>query len=137
MSGKVFLDTNVLVYAYVKSDNQKYRTAKEHLQTSNAEFVLSVQVLGELYNALAKSKIEHGSIVSIIDEITLFCDISPIYPRTVKAALALKKRYKFSYWDSLILSSALENNCVQIFSEDMQNGQIIESTLKITDIFKT
>jgi len=42
-------------------------------------------------------------------------------------------RYGFSYYDSLIIASALECECSVLFSEDMQHGQIIESTLKIVN----
>ena len=42
-----------------------------------------------------------------------------------------KKKHKFSYWDSLIISSALENECEFLYTEDLQDGQIINSRLTI------
>ncbi len=50
--------------------------------------------------------------------------------------LALKKRYGYSYWDTLILASALECDCSIVYSEDMQDGQRIEQTLTIVNPFK-
>ena len=47
-----------------------------------------------------------------------------------------KEKYAYSYWDSLILASALENNCPIIYTEDMQSGQIIEDSLKIINPYK-
>ena len=47
----------------------------------------------------------------------------------------IKNRYSFSYWDSLILSSALENGCDVIYSEDMHDGQLIDGVLRIVNPF--
>jgi predicted nucleic acid-binding protein len=54
---------------------------------------------------------------------------------TVKEAYMIKERYGFSYWDSLILSAALISDCDCVFSEDMQDGQMIDNKLKIKNIF--
>ena len=51
-------------------------------------------------------------------------------------AMDIKKRYRFSYWDSLIIASALENSCSIIYSEDMQHCQVIEDNLKIINPFE-
>ena len=45
-------------------------------------------------------------------------------------------QYKFSYWDSLIIASALENECDTLYTEDMQDGLIIEGKLTIVNPFK-
>jgi len=50
--------------------------------------------------------------------------------------LRKREKYKYSYWDSLILASALENSCSILYSEDMQHGQVIEDSLKIINPFK-
>lgn len=135
MSGK-FIDTNVLVYAYTSGDTVKHETARSLLQDSSVDYIISTQVLGEFYNTLTKYKVAHDVITSMIDEITAFCDVKSVELKTVQNALSLKKRYGFSYWDSLILSAALENGCEQVLSEDMHDGQVIEKTLMIKDIFK-
>jgi predicted nucleic acid-binding protein len=49
-------------------------------------------------------------------------------------ALRIKDRYKFSFYDSLIVSAALSQKCERLYTEDMQNGQIIEG-LKIVNPF--
>jgi len=72
-----------------------------------------------------------------LDNIELVCDdVQIIYRDTINKAITLKERYKFSYFDSLMLASALEGNCQVIFTEDMSDGQIINKTLKITNPFK-
>ena len=54
----------------------------------------------------------------------------------IRLAMDIKKRYRFSYWDSLIIASALENNCSILYSEDMQHSQVIEDNLKIINPFE-
>ena len=135
MSDKFFLDTNILVYAFIEN-GEKCQKVKRLLDESPESFAISTQVLNEFYNALSKHKVEHKQIVSAVNEITTFCEVDSVTLQTVTKAYTIKERYGFSYWDCLILSAALENGCNQIFSEDMHDGQIIEGTLKIVNIFK-
>ncbi|MFZ8805680.1 MAG: hypothetical protein ACO2PO_22235, partial [Candidatus Calescibacterium sp.] len=55
---------------------------------------------------------------------------------SVDKALSLANQYKYSYWDSLIIASALENKCKILYTEDMQDGQILEGKHKIENPFK-
>lgn len=57
-------------------------------------------------------------------------------PEIFIQASELREKYTFSYWDSLIVATALENNYSILYSEDMQHGQIIETSLTITNPFK-
>lgn len=135
MNGRVFLDTNILVYAFTDNE-EKCKTARQLLDESEASFVVSTQVLSEFYNAMAKNKVEHQRIVASVTEIAEFCEINSVGYQTVKGAYQTKERYGFSYWDSLILSSALENGCSQVYSEDMHDGQVINDALKIVNVLK-
>lgn len=56
---------------------------------------------------------------------------------TLQQAHKIKLKYGFSYWDSLIVASALETNCEQLYSEDMQHKQVIEGRLTILNPFQT
>jgi len=64
-----------------------------------------------------------------------YCSITIISNDTIDSALNLSFKYKYSYYDSLILSSALENSCKIIYSEDFQDNQLIENKLKIINPF--
>ncbi|MFZ1344751.1 hypothetical protein [Thiothrix eikelboomii] len=55
--------------------------------------------------------------------------------QTIEQALVLGERYGYSYFDSLMLASALEQGCSILYSEDMQHGQILEGGLRIIDPF--
>ena len=54
---------------------------------------------------------------------------------TQRNALGIKKKYHFQYYDSLILATAIENNCSIVYSEDMQHNQSIENKIKIINPF--
>ncbi|SDN51183.1 PIN domain-containing protein [Desulfonauticus submarinus] len=62
--------------------------------------------------------------------------VVPLTLDIVRKSWEIKEKYKFSYWDSLIVASALENNCSILYTEDMQDGQIIEKKLEIVNPFK-
>ena len=46
------------------------------------------------------------------------------------------QNHKYSYWDGLILASALKNSCSILYTEDMQDGQVIEGEVQIVNPFK-
>jgi len=62
--------------------------------------------------------------------------VLPIYFELSLKAVQIKLKYFFSYWDSLIIASALESGCSILYTEDMQDGQLIEERLKIVNPFK-
>ena len=64
------------------------------------------------------------------------CHIGMISTYTLFQALRLQSRYEFSYFDSLMLASALEYGCEYFMSEDLSSGQVIENKLKITNPFE-
>ena len=132
MSDRLFVDTNILVYASLKDDLTKHDIAVSFIAglKGNNVFV-STQVLSELYVALLKHGVDETRIVKILIQITDVFNVSSITLDTVVSAWKLKKRHKFSYWDSLILASALEVGCSSLYTEDMQHGQMIGKKIKI------
>jgi predicted nucleic acid-binding protein len=133
MSGNVFVDTNIFVYAHLSDDSQKHERAKRLLQDGIAgdRVFISTQVVGEFYAALTKYRREHDEIVGFISEITKRANTSAISLSTVERCLTLKRAYGYAYWDSLILAAAIEADCQILYSEDLQNGQVIEGTLTV------
>ena len=141
MIDKIFLDTNVLVYLFDKSEKLKQSKVKrlisEHLQQS--KIFISVQVINEFIN-ITSNKIKYPvpaakqkEIIELLNDLFL---VSSLNINTSVNALDISIKYKLSFWDSLILSSAIENNCSILFTEDMQDGQYIEDKLKIINPFK-
>ena len=72
-------------------------------------------------------------IIDLLNDIFIIASLSL---ETTLSAIEIKNKYKYSFWDSLIISSAIENKCNILFSEDMQHGSIVESTLTIVNPFE-
>ena len=135
MNGKVFLDSNIFLYVYSTTEPSKSDICKNAINENDC--CTSTQALNELSNVCAKKwKIDRISIEKAIDEICSVCEIKLIKQDTIKKGLYLNEKYKYSYYDSLMLASALENDCQKIFTEDMHDGQLIENKLTIVNILK-
>jgi predicted nucleic acid-binding protein len=132
-----FVDTNIFVYAYEKSEPEKTRIAQSLLKDCPVDktIKISVQVLNEFYTTMKRLGFSHQQITRFINEMTDGCSVSALTLATVERCLLLKEKYGYSWWDSLILASALENNCTTVYSEDMRNGQLIEDVLLIKNPF--
>jgi len=128
-----YLDTNLLVYLYSDTEPEK---RKKILETINQyERIVSTQVLNEFCNVcIRKMKVSTSEIVSSIEKICLTCKVVIVQEATVLIALRINKKYGYSYYDSLMIASALESGCTYLFSEDMSDGQVIENRLTIRNI---
>jgi len=132
---KVFIDTNLLVYFVDKTDEKQKQVSDKLNQYENC--FISVQVLNEFINTCFKKKLlTKPEIELAIKDFVETFDVALIDVETITEALNLKEKYGFSYYDSLIISSALQIGCNILFTEDMQNGQIIENQLTIINPFK-
>ncbi len=130
---RTFVDTNVILYLFTDNDKKK-NIAASLLSPAN---VISTQVVNENINVcLRKLKFgkeeayAHGK--SLLDTF----NVVNLYPPTITNAFNLSIKYGFSYWDSLIVATALENNCEILLSEDMQDGLLVEGKMKIKNPFK-
>jgi len=132
MSDRVFLDTNLWVYFFAKDPLDKAERIADIVNAQLPSLIISTQVLGELYNVLTRKRIfsntETQSIVSGLTNRTLVVDIDT---SKVLQAMELNIRYGYSYWDSLIIATALQSDCSILYSEDMQHDQLIEGKLRI------
>ena len=132
MHDKAFLDTNILIYSYSQDEAQKQMIASNILGDYAEHIVISKQVINELVNILFKKfKLSSDDIENTILELDTFIPIVDFDITTQIKALRLKEKYKFQYYDALIVATALENSCTVLLSEDMQHQQIIENTLTI------
>ena len=138
MKEKTFIDTNIFIYAYTGDDEQKHISACDLLRNSvlNNEIVISVQILNEFYSVMEKYKRPACEIKLCLNEIIEQVDVMPLELETIKQCIFIKEKYGYSWWDSLVLSSALENDCTILYSEDMKHHQLIERKLKIINPFQ-
>ncbi|MGZ5031261.1 MAG: PIN domain-containing protein [Methylobacter sp.] len=141
MTDKVFVDTNIWVYAYLDTDNtqshNKHLKAVECLQQlyRDVEIIISTQVLSEYYSALLKNNISDLDIQESSQQLTQAIEVVALSKNTVINSYLIRNCYRYSYWDSLIIASALEHGCTKLISEDMQNHQLINGQLTINNPF--
>jgi predicted nucleic acid-binding protein len=97
---------------------------------------ISLQVLNECSNVLnRKRQWSAEEVAKTLGHLLAFVRVEPTDVATVRSAWKLQARYRFSYYDSLIISAALAAGCSTLYSEDMQHGQVIEGRLTIIDPF--
>jgi len=134
MSGKAFLDTNIVVYLYSGDEPEKKAAALALIEQNNP--VISTQVLSELANTLSrKFALPYDVVAQAVAAVCDACTVIPVMPDTIAQALALAQKYRYSYYDSLILAAALSAGCEMLATEDMQHGQVIEDVLTIHSPF--
>jgi predicted nucleic acid-binding protein len=127
MSGKrPFFDTNVLVYAY--SDDLRKGKAGHLIEAGGR---IGIQQLNE-FVSVAHRKLRRSwtEILTALGDLRLFCpDPVPITLALHEAALRICERYEYSIYDSLVIAVALEISCDILYTEDMRDGQRIESLI--------
>lgn len=134
MPAKVFLDTNIIIYCYSQSEPDKQQIAIDCVQAGSPW--ISTQVLNETINTLKrKFSLDYIQIGAVVDELKQQLQIAVVSTSTIQFALAIAQKYQYSYFDSLIVASALEVGCDRLYSEDMQDGQQIDNQLTITNPF--
>jgi len=135
MRDKIFADSNIWLYAFMESISTKKRIAGELV--INEDVVLNTQVVNEIcVNLIKKANYSDQDILTLLRNLEDKYIISQLSFDTLVQGTELRIKYKISFWDSLIIASALQNNCKILFTEDMQHNQIIENTLTIINPFK-
>lgn len=129
----VFLDSNILIYTLAAHDPREPVAAALLARGG----VISVQVLKE-FVAVARRKLRLSwpEVTDALAAIRTCCPAPrPLTLATHEAALGLAERHGFPVHDALIVAAALEAGCGTLFSEDMQDGQVVEGRLTIRNPF--
>ena len=127
MIDSVFLDSNILVYAYDNHEPEKQAKAQALLKAVIKEesAILSAQVLGEFFVVVTR-RIKEPLSVNDAEKITNILTVLPVAEidlPLVKRAINTQRNYGISYWDSLIVATAEREGCKKILSEDLNDGQ--------------
>jgi predicted nucleic acid-binding protein len=132
-----FVDTNVWLYALIEGqDRVKTETAQSLILQSIP--VISTQVINEVcVNLLKKTDISEEHISQLIDSFYAKYPVVEINKTVLLKASQLRRRYSLSYWDSIIVACALAAETEMLYTEDIQNGLVIENQLRIVNPFAT
>jgi predicted nucleic acid-binding protein len=127
-----FFDTNVLLY--LLSDDTAKADRAEDLVSEGGH--ISVQVLHEFASiATRKLKMSHVEVREVLAPIREVCTVNPLTEETHVLGLQLAERYQLSIYDAMIAASALAAGCNTLLSEHVQNGLVIDRTLRLRNPF--
>lgn len=126
-----FIDTSVLLH--ILADGAKADRVQTLLEKPT---VISVQVLNE-FTAVARRKLgmPFPEIREVLQTVRSLCRTEPVTTQTHDQAVQLAQQYKFSFYDSAMIASALLAGCKAVYCEDLQHGQLIAGRLKIINPF--
>ena len=129
--GKFFVDTNLLVYAYDSTAGEKWKTSLEVLSLlwKYRTGILSTQVIQEFFVSVTQ-KVKNPILPEAAKEIISDLLRWPLIINDgnhILRAIDLQVKYDFSFWDSLILQAAVTSKSQYLLSEDLQDGQVIET----------
>jgi predicted nucleic acid-binding protein len=124
----------VLIYAMVSGDSRRERAQQLVAQGG----VISVQVLNEFVAvARRKMRMPWEDVIEALDAVrVLFPSPVSLTLNTHEAALKIAQQYGFGVYDALIAAAALEANCSTLYSEGMEDGQIIDGQMTIQNPFR-
>lgn len=132
MSDKIFVDTNVVIYA-LDAGARQHETALDLLARRP---VISVQVINEATNVqVRKLKRSLADAHAVAERLLDACEVLAQGPEDIRRAIDLCRRFSLSHWDALILSCAMQGGCARVYSEDMQHGLWVSSELQILNPF--
>lgn len=129
-----FVDTNVLVYL-ASTDAGKADRAEQIVAAGG---IISVQVLNELANvARRKMRLTWPETRSLLATIRGLLSVEAVTVETHEVGMALAERYGLSLYDALVAAAAVLSGCETLWSEDMQDGLVVEGELRIRNPFRS
>ena len=132
-----FIDSNIWLYAFIETDDAAKTNQAQNLIRS-VEPVVSTQVINEVcVNLIRKAGFTEEQIYLLV--ISFFAKYTIIQlDRTILLrASQLRSRYSLSFWDSIIVASAINASASYLYSEDMQDGPLVAQQLQIINPFKS
>jgi len=127
-----FIDSNVILY-FASRDPAKADRAEELMREGG---IVSVQVLNEIANVGRKKlKLSWDELDEVIRLVRFLLDVVPLVAETHDRGLAIARRYGLAVYDSMVVAAALRAGCENLWSEDMQDGLVVEAALTIRNPF--
>ena len=134
--GRTFVDTNIWVYAHLNAPGDARHVRALALVQSEAELVISPQVVAEYYSVMLRNTQSDAWIQANLRAIFARAKLQPANAEMLTNALELRKRLAFSFWDWQIVAAALNAGCTTLLTEDLQHGQLIGKRLRVTNPFR-
>jgi predicted nucleic acid-binding protein len=138
-ANRCFVDSNVWIYAATQSEDVPPDPRHARARTLLAEIdpYLSVQVINEVsVNLIRKFQFSEGHIHALVRSFYEKYTVCPMNEDVLLGASALRASYSLSFWDSMIVSTALQYQCQTLYTEDMRDKLVINNTLTIVNPFR-
>ena len=134
---KVFLDTNVFLYAFLNQDVTKKTIAVNLIAQSvnRHNGYVSLQIVKEFCNIMVKKSGKPAAEIGKAVAIFGMMQMVPGSLQLVRKALALRETYGLQFYDALLLASAEQSDCTVLYTEDLNDGQMYGS-VKAVNPFK-
>jgi predicted nucleic acid-binding protein len=133
MSDRVFVDTNVLVYAHDVDAGKKHSAARELVSQlwETRTGILSTQVLQEFIVAITRKVSTPISMAQARRAVANYCAWELVVndSKIILQATEIQEAHQISFWDALIVSAAFAGNAAVIATEDLNHGQLVEGIL--------
>jgi predicted nucleic acid-binding protein len=136
---EMFLDTNILVYAYDNSAGHKHTVAAQLVSGcwKNGNGCLSIQILQEFFVTVTQKiayPLEHNTARQLVADLAYWRCHTPEAGDLLQA-IDFQQKYQLSFWDAMVLQSATQLGCTQLISEDLSHGQIYGAVQVINPFF--
>ncbi|MBW2432502.1 MAG: PIN domain-containing protein [Deltaproteobacteria bacterium] len=133
MNGKIFVDTNIFIYAHDIDSGPKHDIAASIIETlwKNKAGIISTQVLQEFYVNVTrkiKMRLTRTQARGVIENYLVW-HLELNGPDTILLASEIEERHHLSFWDAMILAAARNAEAEKILTEDLNPGQIVEGIL--------
>lgn len=130
---RAFLDTNILVYAFDSSADNKHKVAKQIMIDlwNSGRGMLSTQVLQEFYVTVTQKipkPLDRNLAVQAIKDL-LHWDVVVNDGNALIDAVDIQSRYKYSFWDAMIIQAAIRGGADLILSENLDSGSKIQGVI--------
>lgn len=134
-----FVDSNIWLYIFLPGhDDEKAGAARALVRKRRTDIVVSTQVVNEVVNTILRNgAMNEVEIRELIGSFYTSYDVRSITESIQLHASQLRERYSLSHWDSLIVSVALGSQATVLYSEDMQDGLVVDDQLTIVNVFST
>lgn len=131
---RAFIDSNVLIYALLEDDPRKRLISRRLL--SDIVPVVSPQILLESTNVLVRRASVGPAEAARLLRAFVDGEVMPMTDQTVREAWRIADRYGFHIYDATVVSAAIGSKCQTLYTEDLQDGQRIES-LRVVNPFSS
>lgn len=137
-SAITFVDTNIWLYAFSASqDKQKTRLARRVIRETS-RIAISTQIINEVsFNTLRKFHADEADVQKLIRTFYRKYLVVELDRDILRYASILRSTSQFAFWDSLVVSSALFVGASILYSEDMQDGLVVNNQLTIVNPLKS